>query len=406
MKTFIKTLRNFGRKGRLFGRAFVKRLVSKPIVVASRAADDAPYALLSYIESPFRPKRNDFPSHGNYFEVRSIVKLLAELGFSVDVCDYNSKKYIDYSKYDLVVGFGPAFERAFYDGTDPVTVSLFTGACPEWYNKIEYLRIVDFQRRHGVRLRPRRVVTIPWYAACLLADEMALIGNEWTKSTYDHLRRDITTVPVPRTQGWVAGDLPTPINQRGKNFVWFGSFGSLIKGIDLLLDAWDSVPSDCHLHICGKLDAEPDLFAVFKHKIATDPRIHAHGFLRMDGQPLRELFDSCRFVIMPTAAEGMQGGVITCMAAGLVPVASQQTGIDIEKFGVVIRELSVASVLQAVDAALVIPDSQLQAMSAAAHQHTIEECTLENYAAGIEHCICTAFAKRNRPLPARAKTGG
>ena len=69
-------------------------------------------ALISYITDPFRNEIN--LSHTNSFESMEIGKAINEAGFNVDIADYNYGGKIDYSRYDLIFGFGEPLIHSFY----------------------------------------------------------------------------------------------------------------------------------------------------------------------------------------------------------------------------------------------------------------------------------------------------
>ena len=53
----------------------------------------------------------------------------------------------------------------------------------------------------------------------------------------------------------------------------------------------------------------------------------------VNGEQFYELARSCANVIHPSCSDGQAGSVVQCMAAGLVPLVSRETGIDVDGFG-------------------------------------------------------------------------
>ena len=71
--------------------------------------------------------------------------------------------------------------------------------------------------------------------------------------------------------------------------------------------------------------------------------------LRMDGEEMKNIIESCSYVVAPSYIDGMPGGTIEPMSAGLVPIVSKYCGFPAERFIFEMDELSIESLLAKID---------------------------------------------------------
>lgn len=288
--------------------------------------------------------------------------VLAHAGMDVDVLDHDSTWRCDPRRWDLMVGFGGLFEdacRAGHPGQHRVLYH--TGAYLPYQNAAEMARIDDFQLRHGVRLRPRRLVGDYGPASQHLADAIILVGNAWTASTYPGVR-PVSTID-PTSNAYWRGARPGPPSRR-PGILWAGGNGCLHKGLDLVLDAAATLPAGWRLHVCGDSDAaEPDFWSFYRGRLPGS--VVRHGWLHPASQRMREVLDDCSFIILPSCCEGMATSVLAGMSCGLVPLVSRQSGIDADGIGLWITELTPASVAATVRDAVGLGDDAVAALAAA-----------------------------------------
>ena len=343
------------------------RLRQGPLRLPSRHPVGRKRACLSYISGPFRGRLTGM--HSNELEVLEMASVLDEMGMDVDVMDYNSTWRGDPSRWDLMVGFGGLYEESCKIGFPGQHRVLYhTGAYLPFQNMSEMARVDDFQRRHGVRLRPRRVVDAYGPASHHLSDAIILVGNEWTASTYQSVIRPVSTINPTTNAYWRGPRLSPPASRRG--ILWSGGSGCLHKGLDLVLDAFASMPAGWDLHICGDNDAaEPDFWAYY-HNLPKN--VHRHGWLGPASSQMRTVLDACTFIVLPSCCEGMATSVLAGMACGLVPLVSRQSGIDVDGLGILIEGLDVPSVEVALHAATNLPAEQLMALTTACLQRVHE----------------------------------
>jgi glycosyltransferase involved in cell wall biosynthesis len=302
--------------------------------------------------------------------------LLVEAGWTLDVFDFDTALRPEASIYQLVIGFGDAYEHICLRVT-PRQIRVFyaTGAYLPFQNAAETARVADVLIRHGVRLAPRRHLDRSWPASHYHSQRIFLIGNEWTRSTYPTYGAPITLLSPTTNARWL-GPRESPPNKR-RGFLWLGSSGQLHKGLDLVIDAARLLPDAIEIHICGdNLRAEPDFWALFGN---LPPNIHRHGFVDLGSKKFLGIVESCSFVILPSCSEGMATSVLAGMASGLIPVVTRQCGVDVDGCGMLIEELTPESVSQAMANCLRQKDDVLVKLGLHAHRRVAELHTTSTF---------------------------
>lgn len=346
-------------------------------------------ALLCYLQQPFRTRSADH-LHSNRVEARVIVSILHEHGWNVDVIDFNSEYPIHYEDYDLVIGFGRAFERSFYSPRFSGRRILFmTGANPKYSNKAEIARLIALQLRYGKLLIPRRSVFEPFDASFAFCEAIFCIGNDWTLSTFTDCSCPIYRLPVPYVP--LKHDIELrDFSEAARHFLWFGSAGAVHKGLDLLLEAFRVLP-EYHLHVCGPVQSEEDFFSLYRADLLTRENVHFHGLVDVNSPDTADLFRSCAFTVLPSCSEGSSSSVITAMSTGLVPIVTEESGVDIGTFGILIKNLTIQEVINSVEKAVSLTPDDIRMRSVAAREHASHAHSWCSYKAAFSSALTSTI---------------
>jgi len=287
-------------------------------------------ALLSYSVYPFRKKKRGL-IHPNFVESYMLNQILDELGYEVDIYNNIYEGKIDYSRYDLIIGEGLPISNYFINKPEKEIKTIYysTGSHPIFQNTQSYKRLMDFYDKSGKWIRESsRIVDDKWFLGSSLSDSYIIIGNQITKDSFAQFTADkpLYTINPPFYKR--VGELD--LNKKDKKkFLWFGSYGLLHKGLDVVIDTFLE-REDLELHICGYTQGEPEFMEFYKDRLQKSQNIVVHGFISIDGDVFKELMESCSFVILTSVAEGLATAVITAMGnGGLIPVVTKETGIDL-----------------------------------------------------------------------------
>lgn len=287
--------------------------------------------LISYTIHPFIS--NNIYAHSSNIEAIAISKIFHNLGYIVDIIQYNGNFELVNKNvyYDIVFGLEPNFLKAVKLFHPKKSIYYATGAHYEFQNTAEQKRLLALQKRRGILLEPVRYVQP--HESSSLADSVICIGNEWTKGTYQNKCRAIEIVRISAYEKFPFSILQHKKNwqKATKNFLWFGSWGAVHKGLDLLLDIFSRFP-EINLYICGNIKIEKDFMNLYKKEM-LQKNIHLVGWVNPDSNKFKKLCLMCGFVVLPSCSESMNGAVPTCMNAGLVPLVTKETGLDIANCG-------------------------------------------------------------------------
>ena len=298
--------------------------------------------LISYTIYPYLINKN---YHSNSGELKAIVKIFNELQFNVDIIHYSNQRKINYKNYDVIFGFGEAFENSFVQkGLKRIYYA--TGAHVCYQNYIEIKRVQEVNNKYNSNILPKRLVPWNWSMSTSMSNALIVVGNEWTKSTYEkYTSKQVYPINATALKNENCLTIAKDIENTKKEFLWFGSNGLIHKGLDLCLEFF-TMHHDLTLHICGQM--EDDFYETF-YEYMQYKNIFYHGFIDVASAKFIEITSKCSYSILPTCSEGQSTSLLTTMGAGLIPVSTVFSGIDINKYGILIKDLNNDSIEIAVN---------------------------------------------------------
>ncbi|MDR2729258.1 MAG: glycosyltransferase family 4 protein [Chitinispirillales bacterium] len=339
-------------------------------------------ALISYITEPFICGIKK--THTNVMECYTAAEVFHELGYRVDVIGFKRKGHITYDNYDVVYGFGNTLEKSFYSDCAEKIKKIYysTGACAFYWNKRTVLKVLEFQKEKG-KIIPQaaRMAKRFWPLQFIMPDLNVCLGNQFMADTYLEINPNIN---IRTLNNFYYDVYDIDLSQKNfkearKHFLWFGSSGTLHKGLDILIDIF-SQRDDVFLHICGASKKEKKFFDYYQPIIDKSNNIVDHGFVNVDTDDFRKIMDQCAFVLFPSVAEGQPGSVITVMAnGGLIPVISTSCGLDVEEYGYVFEDIAKNVVLDKIDEILKLTEEELYAKSLKAKTNVRKNYSHQNY---------------------------
>jgi glycosyltransferase involved in cell wall biosynthesis len=336
--------------------------------------------LFSYNLYAFLLKQRNEPipyDHSGRLAGLDMVQTYLDLNYSVDIIDFHDMEFIPIKEYSFFVDFYGNLERI---------APLLNGDCKKingiqtahWIfnNSAEYKRLSELVQRRGVCLKARRQL-IP-HLAIDYADYGIIYGNDFTCSTYSYAQK-----PLYRIPNFSIIDFPWLEEKKfetcRKNFLWFANYGCVHKGLDMVLDAFAQMP-ECHLTVCGHVEREEDFVKAFYKELYNTPNIHTIGWVDISSPNFSEIINHCVGLIFPSCSEGQSGSVVTCLHAGLIPIISYESGVDIdEDFGIILRNCSVEAIKDSIRRISSKPAQELEQMSRSAWEFAKENYTREKH---------------------------
>jgi glycosyltransferase involved in cell wall biosynthesis len=215
-------------------------------------------------------------------------------------------------------------------------------------------------------------------------DAVVCIGNRVTASTFDghHSRVYACNGHASPEIRYVDKDFDEARN----HFLYLASWGQVHRGLDLLLEAFVSMPR-VHLHVCGPFRKEKDFVRCYRRELFQTPNVHPVGWVSVSGPDFSDLCGKSAFVILPSCAEGQSGSVIACMHAGLIPIVSEGCGLDTDDFGIPIERCDVETVRRTVADAAARPAEWCRRQSLKALHAAREDYSQEAFSGRLRHIL-------------------
>ncbi len=356
-----------------------KKSVNSLIVTKSNSGKSRGTVLLSYIIEPFLPdsEGNISRSHTHFLESVLIVETFLKLGFTVDIIDYRDSKFIPQKDYSFFVSARTNFQRiARHLKDNCIKIVHLDTAHWLFNNYASYGRLYALKERKKVVLYDRKWVEQNW--AIEHADYATILGNDFTAATYGYQKKDIYRLPIPTH---------TEYNSPGKKnfkeckngFIWLGSAGFVHKGLDLVLETFKKT-KDLQLYVCGPIDAEKDFEKVYEEELYKTSNIETLGWVDINSELFFRTIDKCIGLIYPSCSEGQAGVVVICQKAGLIPIVSYESGVDVHDFGIILNSCSIENIEDALRQIANSSEEKLKSMSLKAWNHARKNYTKDVYA--------------------------
>ncbi|MCQ8894112.1 MAG: glycosyltransferase [Methanolinea sp.] len=356
----------------------INRLLKWDIITLKAENSAKKNVLLSYITLPFRIGADNpaFYTHTNTWECLQIAKTWLNHGFNVDIIDWDNHSFVPKKDYDVFIDIHSNMERiAPLLKKNCLKILHITGSHWSFQNNAEMKRLSELKIRKGVQLKPRRQV--PPSLGIEYADCATILGNKFTQSTFAYSGKPLYQIPLSTTVQFPF--FVKDFNKIRKNYLWLGSSGMVHKGLDLVLDAFSQMP-DYHLFICGPVDQEKDFHDLYYKELYQSQNIETMGFIDIRSDKFLNIIKNTCALIYPSCSEGQAGSVITCLHAGLIPVISEQSGVDIDGFGILLNNNSIEEIISSIKYLSNKPKEELESMSRNAWDYARIHHTRENFA--------------------------
>jgi glycosyltransferase involved in cell wall biosynthesis len=369
-----------------------KKWSEQRVVSVSSVGPERGRALFSYRIGGFLVSPDDplVQIHTHFWQSVQMVRTLTELGYTVDVIDYNNTSFQPEREYALFIDVRHNMERlAARLGKDCLKVFHIDSAHLLAHNSAEALRLLALLERRGVTLPPQRHE--PPNCGIDHADYATGNAGEFSLSTFRHAGKPIYPLPAPAAHTF---DWPQDKDWAGcrNRFVWFGSSGLVHKGLDLVLEAFAGMP-DCHLTVCAPVDQEGKFKQAYHRELYQTHNIETAGWVEIGSTKFREICLACAAVVYPSCSEGLSTSTVECMHAGLLPIVSYETGVPVEDFGFEITPCTVAQIQELARVVTRMPVEELKERSRQAWQFARANHTQAEFAKAYRAAMTDILAR-------------
>lgn len=334
--------------------------------------------LLSYMIEGFllKPGTPIPKTHTNLWQTVKMAEIFLSLGYEVDVINYTNNSFIPTGNYSFLVDIRHNLKRlAPLLNKDCIKIMHLDTAHILFHNAAESKRLLQLQERREITLRPRRFERPN--LGIEFADYATTGGNDFTVDTFKYSKKKIFKLPSPCgiMLDWPKKDW----DKCRKRFLWFSSRGLVFKGLDLALEAFKEMP-DCHLTICAPLNQDKDFVDAYHKELFETSNITTVGWVDIDSSKFRDITTTCVANLHLSCSEGGAPSVKMCMHAGLIPVVSYESGVDVNDFGYELRDCSIQNIVNIVTHITQLSKKKIQEMSRSAWIFARRHHTRENFA--------------------------
>lgn len=334
--------------------------------------------LISYDNQGLLRKARGQPipnSHSQFLKSSLMAQTFVDLGYDVDVIHCENQKFVPWKPYDVMVDTRVNLQRLQpYLPSTCIKILHCDTAQTVYQNQAEMGRMLAFQQRKGRTVPPNRLETP--HLGVEHADYLTTCGNDFTVNTYAYANKPVFRLPMVVQQMW-----PWPENKDfdvvRHRFLWFGSRGMVHKGLDLVLEAFMRLP-ECQLTVVGPVQDEPEFVDVYRKALFHTPNIRCVGWLDKSSEEFRMVLEQSIAHVFASCSEAGAAVVLETMAAGVIPVVSYESSIDVEDFGFLLGDVSIETIMRQVREIVGMPVDELcrrakKAWEAAHNNHTPEK---------------------------------
>ena len=357
-------------------------------------------ALLSYIVQPLLPpaRFRDRVLFSPFGIAQEIPRALNEMGYSVDIVNFNNKRWQPRGSYDLFIGHGALnFERlAAALPRDTKKIYFATGLYWKEGNRREAERLYDLAMRTGWLLPPERCVSLDEDRANSLADGIVQLGNARAGETYAAFGNPhgINNASYPAAwDGWRTKDYAAG----SQHFLFYEGPGNVHKGLDRILEAFAALP--LHLHVCQHI--QPPFGRVYRRLLSGAPNIHVYQFIRQRSAQFYDLARRCNWALSATCGEGQPGSIVEMMAHGLIPILPETANIDLGAWGIPLPGCSALQIAETCSAASAIPAAECQSMAGQVIEETRARYSVEHFRRSFQNAVRNIAEGAPTQAPAR-----
>ncbi len=168
--------------------------------------------------------------------------------------------------------------------------------------------------------------------------------------------------------------------------------GALLKGLDLVLEVFVKHP-ELTLHVVGSVDKEPDFMAMYERELTQLANIHFHGHQLPNSAKFHAILGRAFCFIAPSASEATSPAVITLLQAGLFPILSRDTGVNLPAgCGPYLEECTIEEIEQGVLAAYQLPANEVEAQVSQTQTYAVTTFTRERFHASMREYLTACLA--------------
>lgn len=297
--------------------------------------------LLSYSRLHFDPNKN--PKNHKYWSssasilARSLYKILSKIG-QVTYIDSSEYEKVKGMEFDLFVGIINNFYKIWRAAKIKKSIYFAVNMHPRERNSILLKFLIKERLSPGVLAGWDLLNFIEGEKGINAADFILCIGNN--TSYYSYIkhgvpRNKIKTFNYGIDSIW-SGKSQSILPKQEKRFVYVASEIGLRKGFDIIYSLFTNpliLEKEFHIDIIGLPTNNYYKRKVEKLEHLLKEKVDYHGWIDSSSKEYWKIINSNDLVILPSLEEGQAGSVLDAINFGVIPIISQNTGIDFSPLG-------------------------------------------------------------------------
>lgn len=294
--------------------------------------------LLSYSKQHFDPEKpSELQRHwGSSASIlaRNLFEILSSMG-SVTYIDRHDFKKLKGQEFDLFIGIPEHFCEILDICKIKKSILFAVNMHPLERNKI----LKEFMRREKIGKESLAGYEFIDELATTMAIEKAnfilCVGNNATYNSY-------ITKGVPKNKIKILNyatleQAPLVYSKKeGKRYLFTASEIGLRKGFDIVYGLFsDTLLSreKIHLDIIGNTTTERYAEKIAELKKILGDKMTFHKWIDSKEKKYKDIISKCDFLVFPSLEEGQAGTALEAMALGVIPIISENTGVDFSPIG-------------------------------------------------------------------------
>ena len=286
--------------------------------------------------------------HASYYHLNQIIHYFVSKDYCVDLCrldDMDAYYRLKNNKYDIVFGFGSVYKEFCRNGHISKRICFVMENNPVVVREKYKERVDYFKKRHR-KINPLNSLDRIGYfdeETFNLSNHLVLMNSVYNslsfKAFFDTVNLINSNALFNENFVFEKSVILSNIDKCRNNVLWFGSKGIIHKGLDILIDAVAQVPY-MNLYCYGIDKGELGFF----NKIKADNTINCGRISVLGDEFINEIVYKHNICVFPSCSEGMSTAVATCMAHGIIPIITKETGFNEMSSVVTLDDFSVECV--------------------------------------------------------------
>ena len=276
--------------------------------------------LLCYVTNTFHIQKWENQKGTRNVECAAFIEALVKNNCRIDVCAYNYDGAIN-DDYDYVIGFGSAYRKAIELNPQAKSVLYLTEKPPYYSLQKESERIAYLYERHRIKAKINRSGLFFNDEDIVNADYIIMMGREGDENLLPDKNVYLLSPTGLKCDNYTLEK--KNFDEAKKHFLWMGSRGAVLKGLDILYDAFSLAPN-LVLHVAGLDSVDRRILSKIKPTNVID-----HGYLQIGTTYANKVFDECAFFLFPSCSEAVSTSTLTAMNFGLIPLITSEMSVEI-----------------------------------------------------------------------------